>query len=239
MQQQFEGYLFLHNIAKPKNIGTIIRNAAAFNLTKVFMIGKQGQNKKKFQIAEGFSFFGNHGTFDQMNFHLFNNLKEAKEYFVQNNIYVCGVEIGEGSQNIIKNPFKGHTVFFLGNEGTGLIPEHKAICDQFVYIPQYTQKTASLNVGVASGIIFHHFAQWAGFQEQKVEGEKFLDPEKQKQEKERKKQEMIEQGKKLKKQKLEQQGVYQQQQNNNEQDKVENENNNEQDKVENENNNIQ
>ena len=36
--------------------------------------------------------------------------------------------------------------------------KHKEICDHFVYIPQYTEKTASLNVSVAGSIIFHHFA---------------------------------------------------------------------------------
>jgi tRNA G18 (ribose-2'-O)-methylase SpoU len=51
-----------------------------------------------------------------------------------------------------------------------LIPVHKEICDFFVYIPQYTEKTASLNVSVAAGIIFHHFALWAGFREAKVYG---------------------------------------------------------------------
>ena len=51
-----------------------------------------------------------------MEFQVFTNLREAKEHFVKNNIFVCGVEIGEGSQNIVTNPFKGNTVFFLGNE---------------------------------------------------------------------------------------------------------------------------
>jgi len=36
--------------------------------------------------------------------------------------------------------------------------QQKAICDHFVYIPQYTNKTASLNIAVAGSIIFHHFA---------------------------------------------------------------------------------
>ena len=35
---------------------------------------------------------------------------------------------------------------------------------------QYTEKTASLNVSVAAGIIFHHFGLWAGYQEAKVYG---------------------------------------------------------------------
>lgn len=50
---------------------------------------------------------------------------------------------------------------------------HKQICDFFVYIPQYTNKTASLNVAVAGSIIFHHFAVWAGYEESPIFGEKY------------------------------------------------------------------
>ena len=59
--------------------------------------------------------------------------------------------------------FRGNTVFMLGNEGSGLNKNQIDICDHFVYIPQYTEKTASLNVAIAGSIIFHHFAIWANY----------------------------------------------------------------------------
>ena len=74
---------------------------------------------------------------------------------------------------IHKHPFKGNTLFVLGNEGSGLNNNQIAICDHFVYIPQYTNKTASLNVAVAGSIIFHHFALWAGYKEHTIVGNKF------------------------------------------------------------------
>lgn len=58
----------------------------------------------------------------------------------------------------------------------------KEICDQFVYIPQYTSKTASLNVTTAASIVMHRFACWAKYEEQEVFGEKFQDPAKEKEE---------------------------------------------------------
>lgn len=90
-------------------------------------------------------------------------MEECGEDLKKRGIRVCGVEIGEGSKPIQDHPFTGSTAFFLGNEGTGLLPVHRKMCDFFVYIPQYTEKTASLNVAVAAGIIFHHFALWAGY----------------------------------------------------------------------------
>merc|ERR1711904_166648 len=56
-----------------------------------------------------------------------------------------------------------------------MTPQQKAVCDFFVYIPQYTGATASLNVAVCGSIILHHFAIWANFSEQPREGEKFVE----------------------------------------------------------------
>ena len=47
-----------------------------------------------------------------------------------------------------------------------------AMCDQFVYIPQFGRGTASLNVNVASSIIMHHFSTWAGYEEAPRESER-------------------------------------------------------------------
>lgn len=41
----------------------------------------------------------------------------------------------------------------------------KAMCDYFVYIPQFGTGTASLNVNVAASIVMHHFADYAGYEE--------------------------------------------------------------------------
>ena len=56
----------------------------------------------------------------------------------------------------------GPCAFMLGNEGQGLSPKQLALCDGFVYIPQYGAGTASLNVAVAASIVLHHYAVWAG-----------------------------------------------------------------------------
>ena len=43
-----------------------------------------------------------------------------------------------------------------------------------MYVPQYGDGTASLNVTVATSIVLQHFAQWAGYQEHGREGQKFV-----------------------------------------------------------------
>ncbi len=48
------------------------------------------------------------------------------------------------------------------------------VCDKYVYIPQYSGGTASLNVTVAASIVMFSFASQAGFAEQPFEGHKFV-----------------------------------------------------------------
>ena len=59
-------------------------------------------------------------------------------------------------------------------QGHGLSEKQIAMCDAFVYIPQYGDGTASLNVTVATSIVLQHFAQWAGYREHGREAQKFL-----------------------------------------------------------------
>jgi len=46
---------------------------------------------------------------------------------VENKITVCGVEIGEFSKSVVEKPFRGDTVFILGNEV--IIKKHKKNID--------------------------------------------------------------------------------------------------------------
>ena len=171
---RYNQYLLIHNISKPKNYGMLLRSAAAFDVRKIFLVSKNFEEKRKSKIFRDFNlFFGDKGTSRKLEYEVFGSIRQAKDYFVANNIRVCGVEITQDSKSVNSQPFYGDTVFVLGNEGEGLIDALKNICDQFVYIPQYTDKTASLNVAVAGSIIFHGFAVWANYKEAPIFGEKF------------------------------------------------------------------
>merc|ERR1711971_1542037 len=88
-------------------------------------------------------------------------------------IRLCGIEIMDSARSIIEHPFAGSTCFMLGNEGIGMSDKQKEACDDFVYVPQYAQTTASLNVAVAGSIVLQHFAVWAKYEEAGRTGEKF------------------------------------------------------------------
>eukprot|EP00761_Pharyngomonas_kirbyi_P005600 gb/GECH01005605.1/.p1 GENE.gb/GECH01005605.1/~~gb/GECH01005605.1/.p1 ORF type:complete len:252 (+),score=68.42 gb/GECH01005605.1/:1-756(+) len=166
-----ECYVMIHHISKRKNIGRLVRSCVAFNVKQILLVGGGSQKKTKFHNK--FALFGNKGSSDHMNFKYFGNVSEAVHWLKERNIAIVGVEIGESAQPIQNHPFTGSTCFILGNEGTGMTSKEIEICDYFVYIPQYGKGTASLNVTVAGSIILHHFAVWAGYQQQSISGQKY------------------------------------------------------------------
>ena len=162
---KYNFYILIYNIQKYRNIGTMIRSASAFNIKSVFICG----NKK---ILD--KFYGNQHTTKRNEFIFFDNLETIKKYCKDNNISICGIEITDKSQPVHTKPFTGHTLFVFGNEGTGLSEKQKQLCDQFVYIEQYSYKTESLNVAVAASIVFHHFALFANYTPAVFSNEKFV-----------------------------------------------------------------
>lgn len=145
----------IHHILKKLNIGLIMRSAVAFNVEELILVGPY-----KYRT------FGAQGTERFMSVRSYSKLKEAVTYLKDQGITICGIEIMPEAQPITDHPFRGSTCFMAGNEGEGLTPAMKAVCDHFVYIPQYGNGTASLNVSTATAIVLHHYSWWAGYTEQ-------------------------------------------------------------------------
>jgi tRNA G18 (ribose-2'-O)-methylase SpoU len=158
-------YLLIFNLQSKHNVGTLIRSASAFNCKQIIVLGSNKKVLKKF--------FGSQGTVKKMDFLFLDTFEELRKFCDENKIYVCGVEIGNNSVPVHKQPFKGNTLFILGNEGAGMNQKQKDFCDHFVYIQQYSNKTGSLNVAIAGSIIFHHFGIWAGYTEADYTQEKY------------------------------------------------------------------
>lgn len=157
-------YVIINNVAKRQNVGTMMRSCAAFGCKQMLVVG----TKKKT------SFFGNFGTKRFVEVVYFDTLVAACNYARGRGCVVCGIEIDDQARSVVGHPFRGSTAFIMGNEGDGMHDSEKALCDHFVYIPHHGNGTASLNVTVASSIIFHHFSTWAGYPERVREGQKFV-----------------------------------------------------------------
>lgn len=113
-------YLLIHNICKPMNVGMMIRSASAFNVSKVFLVSKDPESKKSSKLFKNFGLkYGDKGTSAKMDYHYFFSVSEAKTYFNERGITICGIEIGNGAMSVTEDPWKGDTVLVPGNEGLG------------------------------------------------------------------------------------------------------------------------
>ena len=138
--------LVITNISKLPNIVQLGLLAAAHDFVSV-IVGMPKIDSEDL-IAKNIPFFR---IRDIPNLNSWMNIHE---------IPLMGIEIMESAVSLHENPFTKRIALMPGNEGTGLSPAQKAICKNYVIIPQYGMATASLNVHVASCLVLYKYTQW-------------------------------------------------------------------------------
>lgn len=126
------------------NIGTIVRNANAFNARRVHIIGRRHWNKRGAMVTDAYLTVVHH---------------QSVENFVEyvRGMHIIAIDNVVGSKNLSAVSLPANAVFVFGGEGPGLSSEMITASEQMIKIEQYGS-TRSVNVGVASGIVMY---QWA------------------------------------------------------------------------------
>lgn len=137
--------LILDNLQDPGNLGTIIRSAVAFGIDTI-IIGDTCvdlYNPKVIRSTEGMIF--------NLNI-IRRNLKEIIPILKNLGYKIVGTDVNKGKD--IRKIDKENIAVVIGNEGSGLSEDIKALCDEFIYI-KMDSKCESLNAGVAASIIMY------------------------------------------------------------------------------------
>lgn len=142
---RFDIHIAIENWQHDFNIGTIVRNANAFNVSAVHIIGKKHWNRRGAMVTDAYMHIFHHSS-----------VKEFQQA-VQDRT-VLGVDNIAGAQPITTFTYPNKPVFIFGGEGPGLSKEMADICQDTIMIPQYGS-TRSVNVGVASGILLYDAIQ--------------------------------------------------------------------------------
>ena len=82
-QKSVDWYLIFHSVAKKNNLGNILRSCAAFRVKAVLCVGRK----------KNVSFFGSKGTKSHVQLIFLKTLAEARQFCVERQVHVCGVEI--------------------------------------------------------------------------------------------------------------------------------------------------
>jgi len=89
------------------------------------------------------------------------NLSRAIDELAKNNVWIIGAS-GESNTNIYEFDWRRDVALVLGNEEKGLTRIVREKCDHIVSIPGFG-RIDSLNVSVASGVIFSEIARQRNF----------------------------------------------------------------------------
>ncbi|HJK86862.1 MAG TPA: 23S rRNA (guanosine(2251)-2'-O)-methyltransferase RlmB [Candidatus Megaira endosymbiont of Nemacystus decipiens] len=137
----------LDQITDPQNIGTIIRSAAAFGITKV-IIPKDNSPDENASIAKTAC-----GCLELVQIANVTNLRQSLAKLKNQGFWVVGMDIN-GNQDIklIKNLEK--IIIIIGSEGKGMRNLTSKSCDYLLNIP-ISPEVESLNAASAASIIFY------------------------------------------------------------------------------------
>lgn len=133
----------VENLERDFNMGTIVRNANAFNVAKVHVIGRRQWNKRGAMKTDAYLHIEYH---------------ESPEAFMDamngRDKTVYAIDIVPNAVPLHDVIFPANTVMVFGSEGAGLSEELQQAASQVVMIEQFGS-TRSVNVGVASGIAMY------------------------------------------------------------------------------------
>lgn len=140
---RYDIHIAIENWQHDINIGTIVRNANAFNVAAVHIIGKKQWNRRGAMVTDAYMHIFYHKTVNE-----FIAVIEDREVIAIDNL--------PGANSLRDTTLPKHAVLVFGGEGPGLSEEMIAASSRMIKIEQYGS-TRSVNVGVASGIVLYEW----------------------------------------------------------------------------------
>lgn len=137
----------IENLERDFNMGTIVRTANAFNVSKVHVIGRRQWNKRGAMKTDAYLHITYHESVQDF---VATMRREARS--------VIAMDIVEGAIALHDAKLPKKSVLVFGAEGPGISSELLEKSDQIVMIEQFGS-TRSINVGVAAGIAMYTWMQ--------------------------------------------------------------------------------
>lgn len=143
--------LILGGLTDPHNVGAIIRSAAAFNFSAVF-IPTSKQAPITGTVAKTSA-----GMIFRIPLVTIESVEGAVTDLKKRGFKTFGLA-ANGSATLGKEPFTSPTAFIVGNEGAGLSTEVERACDVLLSIPIHT-RTESLNAAQAATVVMYEWSK--------------------------------------------------------------------------------
>jgi tRNA G18 (ribose-2'-O)-methylase SpoU len=139
-------------------VEALIKCALAFHFTPVLIDKSTPGDAEGVECHETIMVQGEQHTYTVIRFTKFS---VCALWMRQLGVPLIGIEITDAALSVrdsIRQRWP-KVAFVPGNEGSGIGSAVGRLCDGFVYIPQYGDGTASLNVHVATAVVLHRHAE--------------------------------------------------------------------------------
>ena len=141
----------LEEVTDPRNIGSIIRSAAAFNIDGLIVKERSFPSKSKllYKSASG-------GT-EHLKIFKVSNLNTTLKYLKSKNFWVSAFDVS-ANKDFTKNNWKGKNVLLFGSEGFGIKAKTLENSD-FRFKVKMNSNIESLNISNTVSVVCHHIFQ--------------------------------------------------------------------------------
>lgn len=140
----------IENVEHDFNIGTIVRSANSFNVSKVHIIGKKKYNRRGAMCTDKYLEIIHHASIEDF----LQTQGDRELVAIENNT--------PRAYPLHNKKFTQHTTLIFGSENNGITPELLAKAHDVRYIESFGS-TRSVNVGVAAGIAMYEYTRQVVF----------------------------------------------------------------------------
>ena len=141
-------FVCLDGVTDPRNIGSVIRSAASFNIDGIIVKERHYPNESKLMYKAA------SGAIEHINIFEVSNINSTLKNLKDKNFWVYGFD-GGSKKNFTEIEWKGNNILLFGSEGYGMHQHTSKYADFLVKI-DIDNKIESLNISNSAAIVFHH-----------------------------------------------------------------------------------
>ena len=131
----------------PRNIGSIIRSASAFNIDGMIVRERDYPETSKLMHKAA------SGSIEHLNIFVVSNINSTLKFLRDKNFWVYGLDIS-GDKDLTDVKWDGNNVLVFGSEGYGMKKHTEKYLDFIIKI-EINNKIESLNLSNSAAIVFH------------------------------------------------------------------------------------
>ena len=143
-------FVCLDEVTDPRNIGSVIRSAASFNIDGLIIKERHFPKDSKLMYKSA------SGCMEHVNIFEVSNINSTLKNLREKNFWVYGFD-SKGQKDFTDVKWEGNNILLFGSEGFGMRQHTGKYADFFVKI-DINDEIESLNISNSAAIVFHHLS---------------------------------------------------------------------------------